>query len=53
MDRAATMAVIDEVYPTAEDLVFVILGDAERVRDAVSLYGPVTELAITEPHFRP
>ena len=53
VDRAATMAVIDEVYPTAEDLVFVILGDAERVRDAVSLYGPVTELAITEPHFRP
>jgi len=46
-------AVIDEVYPAAEDLVFVILGDAETIREQVAKYGPVTELAISEPRFRP
>ncbi len=44
--------VIDEVYPDARNLVYVILGDAERIRDQVSKYGPVTELAISEPRFR-
>lgn len=46
-------AAIDEVYPTADDLVFVILGDAEQIREQVAKYGPVTELAISEPRFRP
>ncbi len=32
--------------------VLVLLGDAEQIRDAVSQYGPVTEMAITEPSFR-
>ena len=45
--------VIETVYPTADDLVFVILGDAELIRESVSQYGVVTELAITEPRFRP
>ena len=46
-------AVIDEVYPAADDLVFVILGDAEVIRSGIAKYGPVTELAISEPRFRP
>lgn len=46
-------AVIDEVYPGRDDLVFVLLGDAEQVRDAVTRYGSVTEMSITEPQFRP
>jgi len=46
-------AVIDEVYPAADNLVFIILGDAERIREDVATYGPVTELAIGEPRFRP
>jgi hypothetical protein len=53
VERAAAIDVIEAVYPPAEDLVFVILGDAELVRDAVSRYGEVTEIAITEPRFRP
>jgi len=44
---------IAEVYPTADDLVFVLIGDAERIRDDVAKYGPVTEMSITEPRFRP
>ena len=44
---------IAEVYPTADDLVFVLIGDAASIRDDVAKYGPVTELSITEPRFRP
>lgn len=45
-------AVIDGVYPATEDVVLVLLGDAEQIRDAVTQYGPVTEMAITGPSFR-
>lgn len=45
--------VIEEVYPDPENLVFVLIGDAEKIRDAVGEYGPVTELAVSEPRFRP
>lgn len=45
-------AVIDNVYPQADELVFVFIGDASIIRDQVSKYGPVTEMSINEPHFR-
>ncbi len=44
---------ISEIYPQAEDLVLVLVGDAAAIRDAVAKYGPVTEMSITEPRFRP
>jgi len=43
---------ISEVYPQADDLVFVIIGDADTIRDEVAKYGEVTEMSITEPSFR-
>ena len=43
--------VIGQVYPGDDELVFVILGDAERIRDDVSRYGALFELAITDPVF--
>jgi predicted Zn-dependent peptidase len=46
-------AVIDEVYPAAESLVLVILGDADIIRDEVARYGPVTEMSISETRFHP
>lgn len=46
-------AVIDEVYPSAESLVFVILGDADMIREQVAQYGAVTEMSISEPRFHP
>jgi len=49
----AIAAVIDQVYPQSGDLVFVILGDAAGIRDAVAKYGPLTEMAMSEPRFRP
>jgi zinc protease len=45
--------VIAEVYPSADNLVFVILGDAELIRDQVAQYGPVTEISISEPRYHP
>ena len=44
---------ISEVYPLTENLVFVLVGDADAIREDVAKYGPVTELSITEPRFRP
>jgi predicted Zn-dependent peptidase len=44
---------IAEVYPTADDLVFVLIGDAGVIREDVAKYGPVTEISIVEPRFRP
>ncbi len=46
-------AAIDEVYPKDEDLVFVVLGDAETIRDQIANYGPISEMAISEPRFHP
>ena len=52
-DTEAVAAVIDTVYPVADDLVFVLLGDAEAIREEAARYGPVTEMLITAPRFRP
>jgi len=46
-------SVIMSVYPGPDDLVFVVLGDAELIRDDVARYGPITEMAITDPRFLP
>ena len=44
-------SVISDTYPLPENLVFVVIGDAEIIRDDVANYGPVTELSITAPRF--
>jgi predicted Zn-dependent peptidase len=46
-------AVIERVFPSADNLVFAIIGDAELIRNDVAKYGPVTEMPITEPRFTP
>ena len=43
---------ISDVYPVVDDLVIILVGDADAIRDDVAKYGPVTEKAITEPSFR-
>ena len=52
-DTEAVAAVIDAVYPEPDNLVFVLLGDAEAIRERAGEYGPVTEIQLTEPYFRP
>jgi zinc protease len=46
-------AVIDQVYPSSDGLVFVVLGDAGNIREQVAQYGPITEISISEPRFHP
>jgi len=48
----AIAAAIEEVYPTAENLSFILIGDAASIRESVSQYGPITEMSIDEPRFR-
>lgn len=44
-------AVIDEVYPSTDNLSFVLIGDAGAIREAVAKYGTVTEMSIDAPRF--
>jgi len=44
-------AVISDVYPLPEDLVVVLLGDADAIRDSVARYGDLVEIAISDPRF--
>lgn len=46
-------ATITDVYPSPDNLVFILIGDAGKIRDDISEYGPVTELSIQETRFRP
>ena len=43
---------ISDAYPTLDNLVFVLIGDADVIRDDIEQYGPVTEVSITAPRFR-
>lgn len=43
--------VIDQVYPRREELVFVLIGNAEAIRDDVAGYGELTEMSINAPSF--
>ncbi len=53
VDAGSAARVIDAVYPSREELVFVLLGDAASIRESVEKYGAVTEMPITAPQFRP
>ncbi len=44
---------INEVYPPADDVVFVVIGDAAELRGALAEYGSLTEMSLVEPRFRP
>jgi len=45
--------VIQEAFPSADALAMVLIGDAAKIRDQVKGYGPVVEMALTEPAFDP
>jgi predicted Zn-dependent peptidase len=44
---------IADVYPQLDDLVFVLIGDAEQIRESVAKYGEIVEIEISDPQFRP
>lgn len=43
---------INEVYPSPENLSFIVIGDAALIREDISQYGPISEMSIDEPRFR-
>ncbi|MET0535334.1 MAG: pitrilysin family protein [Steroidobacter sp.] len=45
--------VIDEVIPASNEVVLVVIGKAEAIRDDLRKYGPLTEMKISDPDFRP
>jgi zinc protease len=45
--------VIDHAFPSNDDLVIVLIGDAEKIREVASRYGEVTEMPLTHPSFTP
>lgn len=53
VDLADTKAVIEEVYPKAEEMVFVLIGNAGAIRETAARYGTVTEMNIKDPVFSP
>jgi predicted Zn-dependent peptidase len=46
-------AAIEDIYPSPDELVFVMIGDAAQIRDDVGRYGEITEMSISEPRFAP
>jgi len=52
VDAAAAREAV-RLYPRADDLVMVLIGDAAKIREQVAKYGPVTEMPLTAPTFRP
>ena len=45
--------VIEEAFPSADALAIVLIGDAAKIRAQVKRYGPVVEMALTQPAFEP
>lgn len=42
---------IDEVIPTSQQLVLVVIGKADAIRDGLRKYGPLTEMKLSDPEF--
>jgi predicted Zn-dependent peptidase len=53
VDLAETAAVTADAFPRPSDLVIVLIGDAAKIRESVTKYGPVTEMKISDPDFAP
>ena len=48
-DSASVARAIDRIYPPADDLTIVFVGNAAKIRPVAARYGPVTEVSITKP----
>jgi zinc protease len=48
---AEARAVIEEAFPRADSVAIVAIGDAARIKDALSAYGPLARMSLTDPEF--
>jgi predicted Zn-dependent peptidase len=53
VDVAQARKTIDAAFPTSQNLAMVLIGNAAAIRETAKKYGPVTEMKITDPSFRP
>ncbi|HEY5760574.1 MAG TPA: pitrilysin family protein [Steroidobacter sp.] len=44
--------VVNEVIPTSQQLVLVVIGKADAIRDGLRKYGPLTEVKLSDPEFQ-
>lgn len=44
--------VVADVIPSSRDLVMVVIGKADAIRDGLRKYGPLTEVKLSDPEFR-
>lgn len=52
-DSASIHSVIDAAFPSPDDLDIVLIGDAAKIRDSLSKFGPVTTMPLSAPGFSP
>lgn len=45
--------VVGEVFPSSTALAIVVVGNASAIREGLRKYGPVTEMKLADPTFRP
>ena len=45
--------VIARIYPPREDMVFVFIGDSQKIKDLVGVYGEITVMSITDSDWVP
>lgn len=45
--------VIEQAFPDPDTVQIVVIGDARQIRSQLRSYGPVTQMALNEPHFGP
>ena len=53
VDPDAARAVIAEAFPTPDRLTLAVIGDAERIAEQLSEFGPVDSMRLTDPDFSP
>jgi predicted Zn-dependent peptidase len=50
-DAASVRAVIDDAFPSPDDLDIVLIGDAAKIRESLAKFGPVTTMPLSAPEF--
>lgn len=49
----AAREAVAAVIPPSEQLMLVVIGKAEAIRDGLRKYGPITEMKLSDPRFQP
>jgi len=52
-DAASVGAVIDAAFPAPDDLDIVLIGDAAKIRESLSKFGPIVTMPLSAPEFAP